>query len=486
MAEIARIAVKSAPHAARRNSRQQAPVAGQHPATANIPPAGPPAGQVAARPSSFPQPASRGLPVNAPAQRAPQIYRPPQQNAPGQPTAPGSSAANPATRRTPGRASLFRPENFNAQPVRALPKNNGAARPPENGRNDHQIPDGGAHVPGQAVTPSTSEAQPQEEAHPKASYTPKPVHSAADRQDAARLEVERPSTIFEEPPATQPFRTDPLSSNAMRQGLTHTDIGPANQDPARSGEKIAQPGPTFHSARPAIERLLEAQPGLPDQTVLLGVCEDGLPVLLDMHDPTPGAVLVMGDERKSQLEMLRAAITSLVIRNTPRNVQFLILSCDPQDWTAWISEQGFQRYNIAIENADEAIIRNWVLRLADWTEQRRMSEHALPAILVVMDTLSFLPRLEYDIRLNFEWMAKEGPQAMIWPFATVSTELAKALSGRRLLRAFKTRILGRAEDPADYVPLVNLDENLVGEFEQPGQFMVRAGENWLKFRLPDR
>jgi hypothetical protein len=207
--------------------------------------------------------------------------------------------------------------------------------------------------------------------------------------------------------------------------------------------------------------------------------------LLDLFDPDPGALVVIGDEREEQLLLLRGAISSLVSRSTPRGAQILILSCDPAAWRAWIREQGTERYFLGIEGVEDIdSVSEWILRLGDWTEQRRLGQRSGPPILLVLDTLSFLPRLEYDIRLNFEWMAREGPAAQIWPVAAISTDLAEMLQRRRLLRAFTTNILGFTDRVAFYNQFANMAEEDARIFSRPGQFSVRLGEDWLHFRIP--
>jgi hypothetical protein len=230
-----------------------------------------------------------------------------------------------------------------------------------------------------------------------------------------------------------------------------------------------------------LHQLLERHPDLPPHAAVLGVCEDGLPILLDLADPVPGAVISIGDEREVQLQLLRTAVSSLVTRNTPRSVQFIVISHQPETWKTWIQERGFDRYCLAVEGGDDQSVRDWVLRLADWTEQRRMGQRGGPPVLVVMDTLSFLLRLPYDVRLNFEWMVKEGPPAQIWPLAAISTELAKSL-GVRCLRSFQTRLLGFSQKPEAYVDLAGIAENDVECFRQPGEFGVQVAERWLRFR----
>jgi hypothetical protein len=80
-------------------------------------------------------------------------------------------------------------------------------------------------------------------------------------------------------------------------------------------------------------------------------------------------------------------------------------------------------------------------------------------------------------------MAKEGPYAQMWPLAAISTRLVKELSGRRLLRSFRTRLLGRVEDPAVYGEVAG-GEGLSTGAMKAGQFAVRMGENWLRFCQP--
>lgn len=244
-----------------------------------------------------------------------------------------------------------------------------------------------------------------------------------------------------------------------------------------------QPPVTQRKAPPSMASFLRQHPELPAQTALLGICEDDLPVLLDLFDPAPGALIAIGDEREKHLELLRSAVASMVKRNSPRSVQFIVLTRDAQAWQQWVVKHGFERHCLGIEDADGELVREWVLRLADWTEQRRLGQRSGPPVLLVMDTLSFLPRMSYDVRLNFEWMVREGPQAHIWPLGTVSTELARVLHGRRMLQAFQTRILGCAENPAVYTDLAGLPQVSVDDFREPGQFAVQVGENWLRFRL---
>lgn len=280
-----------------------------------------------------------------------------------------------------------------------------------------------------------------------------------------------------DPPARTTF-TNGKSNNghaAGPNGMTRmSEMSSRSENPVRSVDRV----------RLGLDRLLKLHDDLPAQAAVLGVCDDGLPVLLDLNDPASGAVVVIGDEREAQLDLLRTVVASVASRGTPSSIQFVVFSCQAEMWRAWIAERGFDRHCLAIVGADdERAVREWVIRLADWTEQRLAGQRSGPPVIVVTDSLSFLPRLAYDVRLNFDWMAKEGPGARIWPVATVSTELATAL-GTRMLRGFASRILGFADDPTAYMRFASLDEPDAARFGQPGTFAIRAGDSWLRFHLP--
>ncbi len=204
--------------------------------------------------------------------------------------------------------------------------------------------------------------------------------------------------------------------------------------------------------------------------------------MLDLFDPSPGAMAIIGDERESQLEMLRNVVASAAMRNSPRALQFVVLTMQPESWQQWIDERGFTRHSPGVAPANEGTAREWILRLADWTEERRTGQRSGPPVLFVMDTLSFLPRLELDARLNFDWLAKEGPIAAIWPIATISTDLASSLGSR--LAAFGSKVLGYTDDPSLYVRVANVDPSETAGFRKRGEFAVRVSGNWLRFRLP--
>lgn len=294
---------------------------------------------------------------------------------------------------------------------------------------------------------------------------------------------QRLPTVLEEP------RTPAAEAAPQPLPQAETESAPETQKTAALPQEAVKTAERIGHSKPdpeaGLRRLLKTYPDLPAQAAILGVCDDGFPVLLDLYDPAPGAMVIIGDEREKQLDLLRAAVYGLAVRNSPHSIQFLVLSCNPGPWEKWVAGHGFEKQCLGVIDVDQQKVREWTIRLADLTEQRRIAaQQSGPPVLLIMDTLSFLPRMEYDVRLNFEWMLKEGPAAQIWPLAAISTDLALSL-GRRMLRPFPCRILGFTENAQAYTNLSMMSLEESASFARSGEFAVLIGNDWLRFRLPE-
>lgn len=375
----------------------------------------------------------------------------------------------------------------NASPPQ--PNRRGSANPPVQGKPTpagQQPRNPSAHQPG---GPNTAQPRNQSPA-PKAGDA-KPVEPtsrpASPPQSASRQNMER---LFRE-------SLELFSAKEAEQPVTETKPEPPPKradDPPRSPVPAVphEPAPAAPSRPvsqtdllPAVQSVFERFANLPRQSALLGTSDDGLPVLLDLEEPAPGSILVMGDEREAQIALLQTIIASAALRNTIRSLQIVIISHQPEFWSNWTSANGFSRHCLAILSATEENTTDWILQLADWTEQRRLGQRSGPAVLLLMDTLSFLQKITYDIRLNFDWMVKEGPPAKIWPVAAISFDLVESL-GPRMLRAFNSQVIGFVRDPQKAARLAELTVEEAGRFTTRGRFAIQTGEQWLSFSLPGK
>lgn len=241
------------------------------------------------------------------------------------------------------------------------------------------------------------------------------------------------------------------------------------------------PDPGAGKLSAELTRLLERLNNFPPQTAILGLCDDQLPVLLDLADPASGALLVAADAREQRLGLLRTLIQTAAALNSPRSVQFLVLSSQPEEWRGWLEGMA-PRHCLGVEGLQEASAERWLVKLAGWADQRRTGSMTGPAVLLVVDDLSAAAQLEYDARVNFDWLVKEGPAVKIWPVAAASADALPGLT--RWVRLFKSRVLGYTLDPAVYRQGVALSDEESMLFGDEDQFAVKVQNDWLKFHVP--
>ena len=102
-------------------------------------------------------------------------------------------------------------------------------------------------------------------------------------------------------------------------------------------------------------------------------------------------------------------------------------------------------------------------------------------ILFMIDNFEFITRTDTDVRLNFEWLCNNGPDAQIWPVFTLPT--LQALEMGRWIRYFRTRVIGKMINPTAHRLSIYGGLDTTG-FDPKRQFAIRIQDQWFKFWLP--
>jgi len=82
-------------------------------------------------------------------------------------------------------------------------------------------------------------------------------------------------------------------------------------------------------AAPSLSTVLAEMGPLPHQSLFLGVASDGLPVLLNLHDPQPGPMLVAGDAGSGKTAFLQTLAHSVEQTHQSNDVQFGVITNYP-------------------------------------------------------------------------------------------------------------------------------------------------------------
>src|SRR5215213_4254218 len=72
---------------------------------------------------------------------------------------------------------------------------------------------------------------------------------------------------------------------------------------------------------------------LPRGALFLGIASDGLPVLLNLHDPLPGPMLVVGDAGAGKTAFLQFIARSISQTHTEQDIQYGVITDQPDMWS---------------------------------------------------------------------------------------------------------------------------------------------------------
>ncbi len=231
---------------------------------------------------------------------------------------------------------------------------------------------------------------------------------------------------------------------------------------------------------PSLQDILNQTGPLPPQTVVIGACDDGCHLLLDLADPHPGSLLLIGDRGAGKTQLLRTMMSSLGLLNTPRQARAALISTD----TTSLAEA------VALPNcikavpgySDEAI--RLVEGLVELAEQRRQGRQAGPAVLLLIDDLlALLNTLDDSFTGLLGWLAHRGPESRIWLAAALGSEAINRVDPA-LLRCFGAWLVGQVSLPAAAAFLA-CERSFPAEALIPGaQFRAWINDEWVKFWAP--
>ncbi len=231
-----------------------------------------------------------------------------------------------------------------------------------------------------------------------------------------------------------------------------------------------------------LEEILDRNPYLPVLSAVLGICDDGLPVLLDLADPNPRSVLVGSSHPEGGRRLLATALRSILIRKQTEDLDILIVSRDPDVWQPFQSLAG--THALKILPVYDRISGSAILRYSRILDERMNGLSHGGFHILLVDDLDYLRQVDFDVQINFQWFAKEGARYRMWTLAGIQAE--KVEENDRFLGSFQTRILGQISDPFYSGWLADARPPNTRDFHLTEQFCVRIRRNWMNFWLPGR
>ena len=248
-------------------------------------------------------------------------------------------------------------------------------------------------------------------------------------------------------------------------------------------EALAELAPEIEAARTQPRRrqarlssVLSDHTPLPRAALFLGLAEDGLPVLLNLLDPVPGALLVAGDSASGKTRLLQTIARSIDRVHQPQEVQYGVITAHPEEWANLPSTHN--RVALFSARGDEA--GALLDSLAAWAHSNRGEKQS---VLLLVDDLCAVTALDFEARQNLRWLLLRGPARRVWPI--VAVDPSKAAEVSEWLELFRTRCFGSLENDNHIRFLAGAASDALRTLEAGSQFAIAEDGGWLKFRLPE-
>jgi len=242
--------------------------------------------------------------------------------------------------------------------------------------------------------------------------------------------------------------------------------------PPRPGSGQAKPVPVTPSLA---DSLSELGP-LPKEALLLGLVSDGLPVLLNLHDPHPGPLLVAADPGAGKTALLQMIAQAAADMHTPADVQFGVVTNYSDEW-GHLAEL---EHCVGIFPTYHDSAMDFLHSLSGWAHANKGSDQA---ILLLVDDLENMEHIDFEARQTLRWLLLRGPSRRVWPLITMNAERATRVES--WLEAFRTRVFGAIQDDRAAENLTGIPGTTLKHLQAGLQFALREGNEWLKFWIPE-
>ena len=226
---------------------------------------------------------------------------------------------------------------------------------------------------------------------------------------------------------------------------------------------------------PTLTSVIANASPLPHKALFLGLAEDGLPVLLNLYDPIPGPILIVGDQASGKTSLLQMITRAAELLHSPEEVQYGVITQYKDEWTNFQENQNSAGIYSTQDNTTQELLQS----LVTWAHNNKGDAQS---VLLIIDDLEAVTKLDEQARQNLRWLLLRGPSRRVWPIITLNAKCAQNMEA--WLSFFRTRLFGHIEDIQDSQLITGNSSHTLNDLTAGSQFTMREGNNWLNFWAP--
>ncbi|MFN8383760.1 MAG: hypothetical protein U0V02_17615 [Anaerolineales bacterium] len=226
---------------------------------------------------------------------------------------------------------------------------------------------------------------------------------------------------------------------------------------------------------PTLRSVLAKASPLPHEALFLGLADDGLPVLLNLFDPIPGPLLIIGDQASGKTRLLQTIARGADLLHTPADVQYVVITSYPKEWKTF---QGNQN-NSGIYSTQDSNAEELIKSLAAWAHNNRGEQQS---VLLFIDDIESVIKINQQVEQNLRWLLMRGPSRRVWPIVTLNATRAQPM--KEWMELFHTRLFGHVESSEEATFITANPNHTLSHLIAGSQFAIHEEKEMLNFWVP--
>lgn len=228
-------------------------------------------------------------------------------------------------------------------------------------------------------------------------------------------------------------------------------------------------------ALPSLSSVLKNYSPFPHEAIFLGIANDGLPVLLNLRDPIPGPILVVGNKGSGKTKLLQIIARSIEECHDPDSIRYAVITQNEKEW----EKPGSSMNNEGILSFQQPLTKNYLDSLVTWAHSNNQGDKFTILLIDGMEAMSE----DHEIHPLIRWLLLRGPTRHIWPIVTLNS--ANILAVNAWLDCFRTRICGHLTEEKEIQVLTGAYNVIFRDLLAGSQFSMRENKLWVPFWLPN-
>ncbi len=214
---------------------------------------------------------------------------------------------------------------------------------------------------------------------------------------------------------------------------------------------------------PRLSDVIRALPVLTHDTAVLGVDENGTPLLWNLQDPSAGALLAVAGSVNEAQRVLWVMRKSLLAGGIPSLLTMY-----------WVGEGRGDALTKVISPYTREL-EETIWRLGDLVNSREHGRVRGESVVLFLSDLARALQVDWDAYYLLEYLIRRGAAQQVWVVAALGMEDANERIWRWVGR-FRTHLVG---------PLEGTARRRLGAPEiQGGLWQIRTRGRWVSFALP--